>query len=131
MTHSRTERSRLQSRWVSVVLGVAFAALAILTVWNLVRSEALAEAEQADGRGELASCLGYVLDHLQRQPWSRAAALLAARCFSRLDYADQAEPYYRRVGNLSLNDLQIRAYALLRGPHPERAISAYEDILSL
>jgi tetratricopeptide (TPR) repeat protein len=115
---------------VSLVLALAFAALALLTVWNLVRSDALVEARRAYARGDLAPSLGYALDHLKRQPWSREAALLAARCLSRLDYADQAEPYYRRAGNLSLNDLQVRAYALLRGPHLERAIPAYEEILT-
>ena len=46
-------------------------------------------------RGELTTCLRYSLDHLERRPWSREAALLAARCLSRLDFADAAEPYYR------------------------------------
>jgi predicted Zn-dependent protease len=69
------------------------------------------------------------MDHLVRQPWSHEAALMAARCLSRLDYADEAEEYYRRAGPLSLSDLQIRAYGLVRGPHPERAIPAYHEIL--
>ncbi len=57
--------------------------------------------------------------------------MLAARCLSRLDYSEQAEPYYRRAGRLSLNDQQIRAYCLVRGPHPERAIPAYREILEI
>ena len=55
--------------------------------------------------------------------------LLAARSFSRLDYADQAEPYFRRAGHLAQSDLQVRAYGLARGPHPERAIPAFNEIL--
>jgi tetratricopeptide (TPR) repeat protein len=55
---------------------------------------------------------------------------LAALCLSRLDYADQAEPYYRRAGRISLNDQQVRAYGLARGPNPESAIPAYHDILA-
>ena len=80
---------------------------------------------------DLTGCLQHALDHLERRPWSREAALLAARCLSRLDYAEQAEPYYRRAGRLSLNDLQIRAYGLVRGPHPELAIPAFHEILEL
>jgi tetratricopeptide (TPR) repeat protein len=105
--------------------------LAIITAWNLTRSEALAEAERAYARVDLVGGLQHALDHLERQPWSREAALLAARCLSRLDYAEQAEPYYRRAGRLSLNDQQIRAYGLVRGPHPERAIPAYREICRL
>ncbi len=49
-------------------------------------------------RGELTSCLRDSLDHLGRRPWSRDAALLSAQCLSRLDFAADAEPYYRRAG---------------------------------
>jgi tetratricopeptide (TPR) repeat protein len=101
----------------------------IVTAWNLTRSDALAEARRAYAQGELALGLQHALDHLERRPWSREAALLAARCLSRLDYADEAEPYYQRAGRLSLSDLQVRAYGLVRGPHPERAIPAYHEIL--
>src|SRR5262249_60168161 len=94
-------------------------ALSVGTAWNVTRSEALAEAERAYARVELVDCLQHALDHLERRPWSRDAALLAARCLSRLDYADQAEPYYRRAGRLSLNDQQIPAYGPGRGPPPE------------
>jgi tetratricopeptide (TPR) repeat protein len=104
--------------------------LLILTAWNVTRSVALAQATQAYSRGELALCLGHALDHLQRQPWSRAAALGAARCLSRLDYSEQAEAYFRRAGHLTLADQQLRAYGLARGPHPELAITAYNEILA-
>ena len=104
--------------------------LLILTAWNVTRSDALPEARRAYIRGDLALCLHSALDHLGRQPWSSEAALLAARCLSRLDYANEAEPYFRRAGHLALNDLQIRAYGLARGPHPERAIPVYNEILA-
>lgn len=55
---------------------------------------------------------------------------MAARCLSRLDYADLAEPYFRRAGKLEQNDLQIRAYGLVRGPHAENAIPVYDEILA-
>jgi tetratricopeptide (TPR) repeat protein len=105
--------------------------LSIVTGGNLTRSEALADADRADGRGDLVGCLQHALVHLARRPWSREAALLAARCLSRLDFADEAEPYYRRAGQLSLGDQQTRAYYLVRGPHPEHAIAAYREILRL
>jgi len=69
--------------------------LLALTAWNVTRSEALGQARQAYARGELTTCVRYSLDHLERRPWSREAALLAARCLSRLDFADAAEPYLR------------------------------------
>lgn len=101
-----------------------------LTAWNFTRSSGLAQARQAYSRGELAPCLQHALDHLDRQGWSREAALLAARCLSRLDYADAAEPYYNRADDLDLNDQQIRAFGLVRGNHRQRAIQAYEQILA-
>jgi tetratricopeptide (TPR) repeat protein len=48
---------------------------------------------------------------------------------SQLDYADAAEPYYRRAGELELNDSQTRAFGLVRGNHRRQAIEAYEQIL--
>ena len=101
-----------------------------LTAWNVTRSEALTAGAQLYARGELTTCLRYSLDHLQRRPWSQEAALLAARCLSRLDFADAAEPYYERAGELDLNDLQTRAFGLVRGNHRQRAIQAYEQILA-
>jgi tetratricopeptide (TPR) repeat protein len=109
---------------------VVWALLAALTVWNVTSSTALAEARVAYARGALANCLQHALDHLTRQPWSREAALLAARCFSRLDYAERAEPYFKRAGPLSQTDLQMRAYGLARGPHPEAAIPVFNEILA-
>jgi tetratricopeptide (TPR) repeat protein len=103
--------------------------LLIATAWNLTQTQALAQAERAYIQGDLGVCLQHAMDHLTRRPWSRSAALLAARCLSRLDYADEAEPYFRRAGELSLTDWQLRAYGLVRGPHPERAIPAYHEIL--
>ncbi len=80
--------------------------LLALTAWNVTRSEALTQASQFYTRGELPTSLRYSLDHLRRRPWSREAALLVARCLSRLDFADAAEPYYQRAGELDLTDLQ-------------------------
>jgi tetratricopeptide (TPR) repeat protein len=116
--------------------GIGLALLAILVtlsavaVWNVTRSEALNAARHSYTRGELVACLQQSLDHLCRQPWSREAALLTAHCLNRLDYPERAEAYYERAGELSLYDLQIRAYGLVRGPHPERAIPVFNKILA-
>jgi tetratricopeptide (TPR) repeat protein len=131
MENPRQVRSRPGRRGRVVLLASTVILLLIATAWNVTRSEALAEAERAYARVDLPGCLQHALDHLERRPWSHEAALLAARCLSRLDYADQAEPYYRRAGRLSLNDQQIRAYGLVRGPHPESAIPIYREILRL
>ena len=70
--------------------------LVILTAWNLTYSTALDEGARAYSRGDLTGALVHAFSHLSRQPWSRDAALLTANCLSRLDYCDEAEPYYRR-----------------------------------
>jgi tetratricopeptide (TPR) repeat protein len=111
--------------------GAIVVSLVALTAWNVTRSDALAKARTADKRGERAECLEYALDHLDRQPWNREAALLAARSLSQLDYADDAEPYYRRAGALSIADLHTRAYALLRRGRLDDAIRLYNEVLAL
>jgi tetratricopeptide (TPR) repeat protein len=106
------------------------AGLIALTAWNLTRSDALARAHRSYALGDPAPCLQRSLDHLERRPWSRDAALLAALCLSRLDEPDAAEPYYRRAGRLDRNDLHTRAFGLVRGNQRQRAIEAYEEILA-
>jgi tetratricopeptide (TPR) repeat protein len=129
------KRSHLASlgsrRWhFTLIFASVLIGLVVLTAWNLTRSTAIEEARHSYTRGKLADCLQHALDHLNRQPWSREAALMAALCLSRLDYADQAESYYRNAGSLSLNELQIRALGLAKGPHPEQAVQAYDEILA-
>jgi tetratricopeptide (TPR) repeat protein len=120
----RGSRRRLLGRLLVLLLLLA------LTAWNVTRSEALAEARTAYQRGHLVRALAKSLDHLKRRPWSREASLLAARCFSQLDFADDAEPYYRRAGRLSLDDLQLRALAIVRSNQRDRAVEAYREILA-
>jgi tetratricopeptide (TPR) repeat protein len=104
--------------------------LVALTGWNFTRSNALSEAEQAESRSDFPKALRLSLDHLRRRPWSRDAARLAARCLSRLDRPDEAEPYYRRSGPVDAADANIRAYAIERANLREPAIAAYRDILT-
>lgn len=105
-------------------------ALAALTAWNVTRSDALADAKTAYIRRDMAESLQHALAHLERRPWSREASLLAARCFSQLDYPDRAEPYYRRAGRLSLDDAHVRAYAMARANQHANAIQAYRELLA-
>jgi tetratricopeptide (TPR) repeat protein len=108
------------------------AALVGLTTWTLTRSEALDEAQAAYDRADLTKALRRALDHLDHHPWSRDARRLAALCLSRLDFPDQAELHYRRLGlgSLSLGDGQVRAYGLLRANRRKEAVDAYLAILA-
>lgn len=117
-------------RWATHLVGPFWLlGLLALTAWNVTRSVALTEAQRAYARGDLVGGLQHALDHLGRRPWSRHATLLAARCLSRLDFADEAETYYRSAGRLSLQDQHVRAYGLVRSRDPDRAIPAYREIL--
>ena len=115
--------------------GVRVIPVLVLAGWSSRRSWDLTLSRCVDGgpsgyaRGDLATCLQSALDRPGSAPWSGEAALYAARCLSRLDYCDAAEPYYRRAGRLDLNDMHIRAYGLAHGNRREQAIAAYEDIL--
>src|SRR5262249_9536445 len=91
---ARPARFGSRRRRRSLLIAVVLLGLSLLTAWNLTRSDALGEARRAEARGDLAEGLQRALDHLVRQPWSHEAALVAARCLSRLDYADEAEEYY-------------------------------------
>lgn len=126
---SVTGPQRPARRWRVLAAASLAGLLAVATAWNLTRSGALDDARRAYALGDLPHSLQRALDHLDRRPWSRDAVLLAARCLSRLDYAEAAEPYYRRAGDLGLNDQQVRAYGLVRGNHRERAAKAYDEIL--
>ena len=130
MEQARAVPFRSRRSKIRLLSGLVFAVLLVVTTWNVTRSGALAAARSAYVRGDLAVCLDNALDHLARQPWSREAALLAARCLSRLDYPGEAEPYFERAGRLALNDLQLRAYGLARSSESQRAISVYDEILA-
>jgi tetratricopeptide (TPR) repeat protein len=103
--------------------------LLVLTAWNFTRSGALAEAAAAEARGDFVTAIRGAMEHLGRRPWSRDADRVVARCLSRLDFADQAEPYYRWARTLSHEDLHYHAYGLVRANQRERAIKAYDEIL--
>jgi tetratricopeptide (TPR) repeat protein len=89
----------------------------------------LAEAEASYRRDDLRTALGLAEGHLARRPFNRQAALLAARCLSRLGQPDQAEPHYRKAGHLDFEDQHIRAFGLVVNNRREPAIQAFREIL--
>jgi tetratricopeptide (TPR) repeat protein len=107
---------------------VAVLASGSFAVWAGTRSDALDKASRIYARAQepeaLAQALRLALDHLDRRPWDAPAARIAALCLSRLDYPDPAESYYRRAGDLGLDDSLVRAYAIVRSNARERAIDA-------
>ncbi len=125
------ERAR-RRRWRRSSAAIAMLAVGLfsLTAWNVTRSGAMVAARQAYSKEDFALALARALEHLDKQPWSGEAAVLAANSLSRLNYALEAEPYYRRAGRLELSDLQLRAYCLARGPRPELAIPAFQEVLA-
>lgn len=127
----RRPPARRRSIGRTITKAAFLAGLVALTFWNATRSAALEKARDAEGRGDFVNALRLALEHLDRQPWSREADRIAARCLSRLDFAEQAEPYYRRArtGTLTHQDLHYHAYGLVRANLRERAIEAYRDIL--
>jgi tetratricopeptide (TPR) repeat protein len=119
---------RWRRRWALAGGLIACALLAALG-WSELHPAALVEAEAAYRRNHLEAALGIAEGHLARRPLSRQAALLAARCLSRLGRPDQAEAYYQKAGTLELADRHIRAYALVLNNRREPAIQAYREIL--
>lgn len=122
-------RRRLTGLLVGVGRVGVLAGLLGLTAWNVTRSTALERAEAAYRRGDVPTALGAALDHLDRRPWSRPAHRLAAVCLSRLDFAEEAEPHYRRAGPLAPDDRHARALGLVRANRREEALAAYRQIL--
>jgi tetratricopeptide (TPR) repeat protein len=115
--------------------GLVAVAVLALTGWSWHRSESLAAREAgrariAYARGDLPEALAWVLARLDRRPGDREAAKMAAKCLSRLDFADAAEPYYRLAGALSVEEQHVRALGLVRANRREEAIAAYEQILA-
>lgn len=117
-----------------------FMGLVILTGWNLSRTDALAEAVRSyppsdrEDIGALRLSLRRAMDHLAYRPRDPRAALLAARCLSRLHYDALADPYFEMADKsepLGLNDLRARAECLTNARQLEKAISVEEAILRL
>ena len=101
-----------------------------LTGWNVTRSAGLDQARRAYVRGDLVPCLQQdagpsLPPSLEPRGGTAGGTVPEPARFLRL----------RRVvlsprGPLSLDDLQIRAYGLVRGNQRQQAIQAYEEILA-
>jgi hypothetical protein len=66
--------------------------LAYLTFANATDSPSLREAIEAEFKGDYPAAVRSATDHLARRPWSFEASRIIARCLSRLDFAERAEP---------------------------------------
>ena len=115
-----------------MAIGVGLIATGLLAAiaWSEYHPAALAEAEAAYRRNRLDLALRLAEGHLARRPSSRSAALLAARCLSRLGRPDEAEPHYRQAAPLDREDQHVRAFALVVANRREPAIRAYQEILA-
>ena len=72
---------------LSTAIVILSVGLLSLTAWNVTRSEAMLAARQAYWKEDFALALAHSLEHLHKQPWSGEAAVLAANCLSRLNFA--------------------------------------------
>jgi tetratricopeptide (TPR) repeat protein len=115
---------------IAVALGLIAAALLAAIAWHEYHPRALVEAEAEYRRNDFAAALRTAQGHLARRPFSRSAALTAARCLSRLDRPEQAEPYYQKAGRLDVDDQHTRAFAMVLTNRREQAIRAYQEILA-
>lgn len=111
------------------MIGLFWASLAGLTWWNATHSPSLTRSREAERTGKFAAAVRESLVHLRWRPWSQEAARRAGRCLSRLDFAEEAEPYYARALRLTREDRHIRAYGLVRANQRDRALAAYDAIL--
>jgi tetratricopeptide (TPR) repeat protein len=107
-----------------------------LRLWSDATGRSGSRRRRADSdrprQPDYVRCLQHALDDLDLHPGRVEAARLAALCLSQLDYAAQAEPYYRIVraaGPMGLEDLHARAIGLARGNLRDQAIAAYQEIL--
>jgi tetratricopeptide (TPR) repeat protein len=122
-------RGRRWRRIAAIALGLVVTGSLAAVVWSEFHPAELARAEAAYGRNHLGTALRIADGYLARRPSNRHAALLAARCLSRLGRPDEAEEFYRKAAPLDVDDLHIRAYALVLANRREPAIRAYREIL--
>ena len=98
--------------------------------WSEWDPAMIREAEAAYRRGDPATAWRKASEHLARRPSSRAGASVAARSLTRLGKPAQAEPYYDRAGEVSLDDLHARALALAQAGLSAEAARACRAILA-
>lgn len=117
--------------WVITAAGIAIAVTLASWGWLATRFNPLEQARASYGRRQYSLALKSIRHHLGRFPNDQAAALLAARCLTRMSRPAEAEEHYRRAGTLGPDDLQERAMGLVRLNDPEGAARVYETLLAL
>ncbi|HKI20005.1 MAG TPA: tetratricopeptide repeat protein [Isosphaeraceae bacterium] len=120
---------RMWGWWAAIAGGLIATALLAMLIRSELYPADLAEADAAYRRNDLGTALRLAQGYLARRPTNRRAALLAARCLSRLGQPDQAETHYRKAGHLDFEDQHIRAFGLVVNNRREPAIQAYREIL--
>ena len=129
---ARLATAQSSRRWRRRAI-IACGVIVIGILAALARSELypadLAEAEASYRRDDLRTALRLAEAHLARRPSNRLAALLAARCLSRLGQTDRAETHYKKAGHLDFEDQHFRAFGLVVNNRREPAIQAYREIL--
>jgi tetratricopeptide (TPR) repeat protein len=122
---------RGRRRWVRIGLGCLTAAIVLAALAGFVtRFDPMGRAEADFNRHRYSAALRAAQDHLRWFPRDRRAAMMAARCLSRLGRAAEAEDHYRMAGPLDVEDAQVRALGLLSVDQPVRAAEVYEEILA-
>src|SRR5437867_905421 len=90
-------RRRLLRLMSAAVIAIPLLALSL---WYSLSFDALGQGRSAYAAGDYRGALRVAHDHLERRPSDRGAALLAARCLSRLGFQGPAEKHYRLAGGL-------------------------------
>jgi tetratricopeptide (TPR) repeat protein len=125
------EQKRARSRWI-VPLAIASTLLLVAALCLAACYDPLARASAAYSAGDYRGALRVAQDVLKRRPHDRRAALLAARCLSRLGRPRQAADQFELAGQLVTEaaDLHDRAFAMALSDQPERAAEFYDEILA-
>jgi tetratricopeptide (TPR) repeat protein len=120
-------RGRRLILWIGLAL-IVIAGLAIAGRLA-TRFDPSRRARSAYESGDYRMALRAAQDYLKNRPQDRSAALMAARCLTRLKQGRQAEEFFRRCGPLGLDDMHDRAYGLVLLGQPERAAEIYYDMI--
>jgi tetratricopeptide (TPR) repeat protein len=118
--------------WRVKAIAVIVISLVVVLAWYLFLFDPLSESRSAYISGDYRSALRIAQNQLKHDPRDPRAALLAARCLSRLGFLERAEDHYRMAGpsELGLDDLQDRAYGLAQSERPERAVEQFYEVLT-
>ncbi len=125
----KSKRSPSPASLLGIVL---FPSLIIATLWHATQEPRIVQAHDAYQRAEYLEALRLAEDVLEDRPWRDDARRIAALSLSQLVYGARAETYYqdlRRNGQLSRDDLEIRAFGLAQSNLQTEAIQAYDELI--